>query len=73
MNPPVETTEVAETSPGLSNENYSGLAFGLVIWCQGKIVSESGYFTPLYQGRYSNFQELDHLTFAYRRVYIVGS
>ena len=28
----------------------SGLGFGLVIWGHGKMVSESGEFTPMYQG-----------------------
>ena len=33
----------------------SGLGFGLVLCGQGKLVSESGEFTILYQGRLSNF------------------
>ena len=33
----------------------SGLGFGSVLWVQGKLVSESGEFIPLYQGRSSNF------------------
>ena len=40
----------------------SGLGFGLVLWGQGKRVSESGEFTPLYQGRSSNVWEGDNLT-----------
>ena len=40
----------------------SGLVFGLVFWRQGKLVSESGEFTPLYQGRLSNFWEGGKLT-----------
>ena len=32
-----------------------GLGFGSVLWGQGKLVSESGEFTPFYQGRSSNF------------------
>ena len=39
----------------------SGLGFGLVLWGQGKIVSESGEFTPLYQGKSSKFREGDNL------------
>ena len=39
----------------------SGLGFGLVLWGQGKMLSESGEFPPLYQGRSSNFQEGDNL------------
>ena len=38
------------------------LGFGLVLWGQGKLVSESGEFTPLYQGTYSKFHEVDNLT-----------
>ena len=33
----------------------SGLGFGLVLWVQGNLFSESGEITPLYQGRSSNF------------------
>ena len=35
----------------------SVLGFGLVLWVQGKMVSESGELTPLYQGISSNFRE----------------
>ena len=42
--------------------DVSGLGCGSVLWCQGKLVSESGEFTPLYQGTSSNFQEGDNLT-----------
>ena len=34
----------------------SALRFGLVLWGQGKLVSESREFTPLHQGRPSNFR-----------------
>ena len=40
----------------------SGLGFGSVLWGQGKLVSESGKFTPLYQGGYWNFIEGVNLT-----------
>ena len=40
----------------------SALGFGLVIWGQGKMVSKSGEFTPLYQGRSSHFVEGGNLT-----------
>ena len=40
----------------------SGLGFGSVMWYQSRLVSESGEFTPLYQGRYSNFREGEKLT-----------
>ena len=40
----------------------SGVEFGLVLWGQGRLVSESGEFTSLYQGRFSNFQKGDNLT-----------
>ena len=40
----------------------SGLGFGLVLWSQEQLVSESGKFTPLYQGRSSNFLEGVNLT-----------
>ena len=40
----------------------SGLEFGLVLWGQGRLVSESGEFTSLYQGRSSNFRKGDNLT-----------
>ena len=33
----------------------SGLGFVLVLWSQGKLVSKSGKFTPLYQWRSSYF------------------
>ena len=42
--------------------DVSGLGFGTVLWGEGKFVSESGEFTPLYQGRSSSFQEGDNLT-----------
>ena len=38
----------------------SGLGFGSVLWGQGKLVSESGEFTPLYQGISSNFLKEDN-------------
>ena len=34
-----------------------GIGFGSVLWEQGKLVSESGEFPPLYQGRLSIFWE----------------
>ena len=40
----------------------SGLGFESVLWGQGKLVSESGEFTSLYQGISSNFREGDNLT-----------
>ena len=38
------------------------MGFGLVLWGQGKLVSESEEFTTLYQGRSSNFLEGANLT-----------
>ena len=43
-------------------KDVSGLVFGSVLWGQRKMVSESGEFTPLYQGKYSKFQVGDNLT-----------
>ena len=40
----------------------SGLGFRSVMWYQSRLVSEAGEFTPLYQGRYSNFREGKKLT-----------
>ena len=40
----------------------SDLGFGSVLWVQEKLVSESGEFTTLYQGRLSKFREGDNLT-----------
>ena len=39
-----------------------GVGFGYVLWGQGRIISYSGEFTLLYQGRSSNFQEGDNLS-----------
>ena len=35
----------------------SGLGFGSVMWSQSRLVLETREFTPLYQGRSSNFRE----------------
>ena len=40
----------------------SWLGFGSVLWGKGRIISESGEFTPLYQERSSDGLEGDNLT-----------
>ena len=42
--------------------NVSKLEFGLVMWCQTKLILEQVEFTLIYQGRYSNFREGTNLT-----------
>ena len=39
-----------------------GIGFVSVLWGQGRMVSDSGEFTPLYQGSSSNFWEGNNLT-----------
>ena len=39
-----------------------GVGFVSVVWGQGRLILESGEFTPLYQVRSSKFWEVDNLT-----------
>ena len=40
----------------------SGIGFGSVLWGEGKLVSVSGDFYPLYPVRLSNFRDGENLT-----------